>query len=563
MTGSATARWMRIGLAVLIAVVAASRLLAVRTENINWDEFALLQRAEISARSGEVQGGGRPGLATVVLMPLADACRDAIATIVQARLIWTLVVAASAFVLWRLLYSLLETSRHRSIAALTGAALWTMAPPLLRFSTQVRTDQPAVLFGLLGGWALLASRVRPAVALLAGALMGVGFLFSQKLLYVGALMAVLAAGQQLLRGEWIARREVLRIVLSLGSFVAVVAAYRVLVDVSASSASVLPVRAGLRTFEHYRQNVGWTSYINMLPLLIPQLLLLLALPFAWARWAARRESLPRELFVATAVVALGAAVTLFHAARFPYFYIVLGLFPAVAGALVLSGLLDQLQRARSRTVLLMVLWEAIAILVLFQAAGFTRDAQAHQRASLAFVQRNFDESVAGYNSRAAFVCRGEEAPFPAWFLEHLRARFGTAAEAERNTQWLLDEFRTRPVAFLIPPMTGEPFPDPVWDFWDRHYVHYHGAVHIAGTTVAGGPGAAVDFEVIAPGDYVWRPDGDAGPLGVGDDLLRPGEPRRLEPGRYRLSLPEGGRGMFVLAVRDAPAPDDRPFYTAR
>jgi hypothetical protein len=543
-------------------VVCVGRVAAVFTENVNWDEFALLHRAELSAATGELIGGGRPGLATLLLLPLASDCRDALSALVQARLFWTALVLASVVAFLLLLRQVLPASPHKLLALVTGVGLWCLSPPFLRFSTQVRTDQPAVLFGLLGGLTLVASRQNTVWAIASGLLFGIGFLFTQKLLYVAALVGVLAAGELFIRADWKFRRETVRVLLTGAAFLLVVIGYRELMTTRGGEPSMLPLARSLNTFQHYREAVGWGVYGDMLPMLVPQIMTVMVLPMAAAGWMRQRGATGRELAVACGVMLLGSAIILFHAARFPYFYIVLGLFPATIGALVIGPVLDLLPTVRSRHVFVVLIWAPLALLALLQTAQLLGDDQSHQRASLAFVERNFSAEAHGFNPRAAFACRQEARPFPTWFHEQVRARFEKEPEATENTRWILEEFRARPVAFMIPPGEGEPYPAELWNFWKSRYVHYSGAVHVPGRQVRGRPGFSDAFEVIVPGEYVWRSSAGSGPLAVAGSMLDPGAAIEIdEPGTYPIGLPEGGEGLLVLSLADPPAPDPRPFYT--
>jgi hypothetical protein len=546
-----------------VLVILVARIVAVFTENLNWDEFALLHRAELSARTGELMGGGRPGLATLLLLPLAANCRDAIDALIQARLFWTGIVLTSAVAFWLLLRAVVRPSEHRWAAVATGVGLWVLSPPFLRFSTQLRTDQPAVLFGLLGGLALVASRERTAWAALAGILFGIGFLFTQKLLYVAALAGVLAGGQLLINEEWQPRREAVRVLLTGGVFLLVIVLYRQLMATVAGPPAMLPVTGAMSTFAHYREAVGWSSYRRMLPSLIPQLLILLFLAVAAGDWLRGHRRFGRELIVVAAVLLVGAAVALFHAARFPYFYIVLGLFPAAMGALLIGPIFGMVARPQSRLAFLAMVWIPLALLAVGQAERLIADDQGHQRASLAFVARNFSIDAHGFNSRAAFACRQEANPFPTWFHEHVRARFESEPAAEENTRWLMQEFRSRPVAFMIPPLPWEPYPAELWSFWATRYVQYSGPVHVPGRKLRGSPGSSGTFEVILPGEYVWLPASpESGPIDIAGMTLHAGSTVLLDqPGEYRLALPEGGEGSLVLALPEPPTPLVRHFYS--
>ena len=61
------ARW-ALGLAV--AAFAAFRIAAVYSAAGNWDEFGLFENTSITHETGVLAGGGRPGLAQLVVLPL-------------------------------------------------------------------------------------------------------------------------------------------------------------------------------------------------------------------------------------------------------------------------------------------------------------------------------------------------------------------------------------------------------------------------------------------------------------------------------------------------------------
>jgi hypothetical protein len=544
----------------LLAVVGAARLVAVFTLNINWDEFALLQRAVTAARTGEIVGGGRPGLATLVLVPFAAACRNAVHTLVQARLLWTGMVVAAVIAFWFLLRAVLRPSPHRWAAVATGVGLWFLAPPFLHSSTQVRTDQPAILFGLLGGVALLASRRRTVWALLAGGLFGTGFLFSQKLLYVGGLVAALAVGQLGILRDLVLRRDAIRAVLAAAAFLGVVMGYRALLASTAAAPTLLPVSGGLSTFEHYREIIGWQHYRQMSPVLVPQGIGIVALIVLTVDWIRHRTGYGPELITAWVVLVMGTAVVLFHAGRFIYFYMVLGLFPAAAGALVVNIGLHRLGTSRGREGFLTAVWVPLILIGVMHAGALTVQTQQHQAESLDFVERNFPPVARGFESRGAFACRPDPDPFPVRFYQTVRREFGAEDRAERIAD-LQSEFRGRPVEFMIMPVRHG-YPDELYAFWSTRYVHYHGSVHAPGIRINGGSGWSGRFEVIVPGEYVWLADHGAGvPLDVAGLRVQAGGSVHLEEqGMVGLRLPAGGEGMFVLALPEPPAPDTTPFY---
>jgi hypothetical protein len=535
---------------------------AIFTQNVNWDEFLLLQRAVLSVRTGEIMGGGRPGLGTVALMPFAAHCRNAVDTLVQARVLWTVMVGGAAVAFWFLLRSIIPASRHRPIALLTGLGLWVLAPPFLQASTQVRTDQPAILFGLLGGLALLASRRGVLWALAAGFLFGVGFTFSQKLLYVVALVTVLAVGQLAIHRDWRLDRELVRAGIVGMIFLLVVLGYREVIHRLAGAPAMLPVAGQLAFFEFYREYFGWRLYKGMMPFLIPQMVAMACLVPLTVAWLGDRERHGARILTAWVVGALGTAILLFHAGRLPYFWMVLGLFPAALTALILEPLLHRLRSRVVRAGFLTAVWLPLAAGALGQASTMTVNNQEHQRASLAFVERSFPRDAPGFEGHTAFTCRQDPAPFPPMFAHTIAEEFGGEDRSERARAFIA-RFREMPVSFVILPV-GQPYPPEVWEFWRTRYVHYYSAVHVPGRAVAGRTGWRDTVEIIVPGEYVWRTAAEQGPsLRVGSEVLEPGETLTLERGYYPLGLPGGGEGMLVLALPEPPAPGTPRFYTGR
>ncbi len=87
-------RWRVLGLAVVIAAVVGVRVAAVFTVAVNWDEFALLNNARLTAETGQLQAGGRPGLASVLLLPFVADCDDEVDVIRRARGLWLAITFA-------------------------------------------------------------------------------------------------------------------------------------------------------------------------------------------------------------------------------------------------------------------------------------------------------------------------------------------------------------------------------------------------------------------------------------------------------------------------------------
>ncbi len=310
--------------ALLLAGLLVAHVIAVFTENINWDEFALLSRAADTLRTGQLSAGGRPGLGALILIPFVDGCSDSIAAIRSARLLWVGFTVALVWGFWTLLARGLETEERSARAAALGVALLVLVPAFLRFSIQVRTDQPAIALGLWGGVALLASRRRSSWALLAGILFGIGYLFSQKVVYVAALAGLLVVGDLFLRRELRVERELARAGLCLLSGTAILELYRAILPAFVEPVAVQSVSAGLGAFGFYRADFGYAFYVRMLPTLIPQLILMALLLNATGKMLRNEDGQRRLLLLAWAILALGIVVGLFHAGAFPYFWMTLG-----------------------------------------------------------------------------------------------------------------------------------------------------------------------------------------------------------------------------------------------
>jgi hypothetical protein len=223
-------------LVALVLLALAARLGAIFRANVSWDEFGLAHLADATVASGELHSAARPGLAVWLLVPLVRDCADEIAVIRKARCLWTGITALFlvGLALW---IGALEPDRARGRrAGLLGVALLGLVPAFLASSLQVRTDQIALAGGAFGGYLLLASRRRPKLALAAGACFGAGFLGSQKLLYLLALAALLAAGQLRLERELAPRREAARALLAAAGFAVVLLAF----EAAASAAFAVP-----------------------------------------------------------------------------------------------------------------------------------------------------------------------------------------------------------------------------------------------------------------------------------------------------------------------------------
>lgn len=529
---------------------------------MNWDEFGLLAKAHEALRTGRVAGGGRPGLATLAAIPAVRGCADSVEAVRNARYEWigfTLLMLGGA---WFLLKTACRRAASPALCANIGLSLLALVPVFQRWSLQVRADQPALAASLWAGVLLLDPKRRLSRALVAGTLFGIGYLCSQKAVYAGLLLAVLAVGDLFADGSWAPSREGKRALCFAGGASASVALYRL----GASAFFVLPPTNDFRTltsaFAGYRSTIGFNAYVAMLPTLVPHAVLVALL--AWATWRQRGIATPegRVLLLSWAVLAAGVAVGLFHAAAFPYFWMTLGLFPAVALALGFDATLAMIGRPARRALFVAAVALALLVPTLRAAVLLLDDAQESQRLALAFVRRNFPPTDRGFHPESALFCREEPAPFPTYFSQDIAWEFYGPGSAPRIAAFL-HEFRVRPVAFLVGSFRLDQFPQEVRSFWAERYVPYRDNVFVPGREVGGSAGGLIPFEALVTGPYRWLPASAEGASCVSVDArsLAAGEAVMLHSGEHQISLTCAARGWLTLALRDAPGGDDpRPFY---
>ena len=546
-------------LGALALAFVATQLAAVYTESVNGDELALAQRAERTIATGHLEGGGRPGLATIALLPFVDGCSATVPAIEAARLAWL----AITFALVGGLFAFLRLAARRGpqpwLAAGLGTALLVLVPVVLQFSLHVRTDQPAIAAGLWGGVAVLASGFRRwPWALLAGALFGAGFLFTQKVIYIVALVGVVALGDLFVERSFAWRRELLRAAAVAIGAVAVVAAYYQIVPLFYAPRPPASADRVLDTFDWLRRALGYSTYRAMLPTLVPHVIGLVLLVTSTVIASRKRSEHVRPLLVALAVMAVGFVVGRFHRSAFPYFWMTLGLFFASAIALGWGGIRAVLPRAHGAIAAVLVGW------CLYHAiparAGHLADTQAIQEAALGFVDRNFERSQRGFHPEGALFCRRDPDPIPARFNDGLHAYFSGPRRAERIADFIR-QHRTRPIAFVVETRRVLNYPREIAELWATHYVRYYGPVKIAGRMIAGRRGERLQVELIVPGAYRWLVrDTARGTISVGGAQLRPGDGLVLEAGTHEIALLDDVDGMLVLAVKDPPWLTRVPFF---
>jgi hypothetical protein len=574
-------------LGLAVAAFAAFRIAAVYSAAGNWDEFGLFENTSITHETGTLTGGGRPGLAQLVVLPLVAGCDDEIEVLQRARLLWVFITLAFLIGVGVLAGQLQPDRDRRAADALLAIGLLALVPAFLEWSIQVRTDQIALAGGVWGGVALLASTRRPAFALAAGILFGIGFLSSQKLLYVAALVGVCALAQLDFARRMRLKREVLRAGLcALGFAACLLAVYQtttreiaVASDHTVLSTSV--VRNGLSAFDFYRKTIGWSQYRAMLPTLVPHVVLLIALASATlVAWRRRRSlgsgrslesgwslesglSLGSGLALAWLILILGVAVGSFHAAAFYYFWMTLGLFPAFAFAVAREPICDLLPRTgQTRRLAIAGFWLALAGPGILEMFAMLDDTQKVQRDSFDFIRENFQASDAGFQPESALFCRGDGQPLQHFFSADIYRKFGTPG-SEPNQERLIQQFRAERIAFIVESFRLNQFPVEIRRFWADNYQPYRASVFVAGRRLGGRSGSSSAFELVAPGAYRWLPTGSPQSITLDGQSLAAGEVVHLASGEHVADFPEDvPAGILVLALEEPPGLAPLAFYTA-
>lgn len=549
------ARLAQIALALLALAYVVAQFAASVRDSINWDELVLLSRVEVTIRTNVLQGGGRPGLGVAALVPFVDGCDSVMQVARTTRVVWIVVTTALLLGVYELVRRMARRAPAAWHAAALATALLALVPIFLRWSLQVRTDQPAVAAALWGSVALLASRERRWLGIVGGLLLGLGFLFSQKALYIGALGGVLALGDLYIDRTWQWTREVPRIVgLALGAGVAL-GAYKLGVSHAFSNAREYGLDEGLDLLKWYRAMLQYRIYGNMVTSILPHLALG-ALVIAAALHAMREDTPQRRpLTVALAVLVLGIGVARFHAASFPYFWITLGVFPAVAIGLGWAGIRELLPRAA--VPITAVAWLALVVLGARYRTETLANTQQIQVESFGFTERELPATAHGFQTDGGLFCRRDSVQLPVFLGQNIAQHFG-GKDGPAHIQAFIAEHRRRPILFVVGSPRLSNFPPEIQAFWRDHYVPYRGTVRVAGAKVGGARGTARAVDVIVPGTYrFWG----RGQIAVGDKVLASGEEISLAIGVATItSASADADGVLAWSIPTPPSPSDKSLY---
>ena len=549
----------------LAAWFVGTHYLHVYSEVINWDEFALLARADRSLRLGEVAGGGRPGLVSIFLMPLVRGCVDSVATTVNARLVWqfiTLAYLVGVYFLVRRWFVHSGRPSEGRIEGLLGAALLAFLPAFVTWSVQVRTDQAALAAAVWGGVLLIGTGRWSAV--LAGALFGTSMLCTQKGIYavsLGTLLYCTATASRYASAPAAGRSELaatsIRLVLVAFGAGTVLGAYLYLVPAAAHLATQAGFESGFQAMQWVRERQGYRIYTVHADRLVVHWALFAAL-LAGSVYAILRRDARMAMTIGTSwfVLLLGAAVIVFHGASYQYFMVTAGLFPAV-GLAIASG---PALRATGR-----LMWPVTAILLTslamqsaLEVFEMLDDTQAEQRETIRLANALSVNGKRGYSADGALFWSRDPDPFPIMFSRDIWFHFTDKPEAVES---FISEFRERPVAFIVESYRLQQFPEEIRAFWHEQYVWYARSLFVAGFRL-NDERQSRSIDVLVPGRSRWMPDGEfaASPIFVDSNEVQPFGETYLELGRHELqvgALPVKGRLVLadlpVIELGDYPA----------
>ena len=561
------------GWALIVVVVVAlwfvtTHFIHVFTEVINWDEFAMLERAERTWRFGKVIGDGRPGLISIALMPFVSNCVDAARSVVNARILWqgiTLGYLVGVYFLVRRWFSFAGRPDEGKAEGLLSVALLAFLPAFVTWSVQVRSDQ-AALAALTWAGVLLMS-VGPLSAVASGSLIAVGLLCTQKSLYVlgicGVLFATAVAARLQLtpdRSRAIVKECFGRLSLVALSAAMVVAIYVLVVPEATNVTDRSMILGALDTMQYSRRSQGFRIYTVHLDRLIVHWALFVALVFSTIRALRNPDRFDSPLVACSwLLLLLGFIVILVHGSSFPYFLMTAGLFPALALGMTAGQTIGRLGQSA---------WPAVAALLVMSALQSAReslemfyDTQWEQRETLRLTFDTPLRSRRGYQMEGALLCTHDPQPFPIMFSPNIWQRFYGSPASAQNEQDFMREFRERPVTYIVESYRLVQLPEKVRAFLSAHYIWYARSLYIAGYNIDGSVSPRT-VDVIVPGKYRWDADPEfvGSTLLVGGRLLGSGDTVELDTGVHEVATAgKSMRGQLILA--DLPRPQ-RDGYAA-
>lgn len=561
-----------LGLLLVGAWFVVTHFIHVFTEAINWDEFALLARAERTHALDIVSGGGRPGLASLVLVPFVRDCVDAVQSVVNARLLWqffTLAYLAGVYALVRRWFIHAGRPDDGRAQGLLAVALLAFLPAFVVWSVQVRTDQVALAAATWAGVLLMSpSRLRAAGA---GVLFGIALLCTQKALYVIVLVLILFATASIerLRTGTVSRREflsgqALHLAITGAATLIVVVVYALLYPEATVLASNAALSGARQTMSFTRASQGYRIYtVHAAKLLVHGTLMVTLV--VWTTYVIRTRRIEQWSLIATCwlMLALGLVVVVVHGSSFAYFIMTAGLFPALALSMAAGGPLALTGRAS---------WPLVAALAalaamqsFWESVEMFMDTQSEQRATLRLVSESALRLRRGYHVEGALFCMQDPEPLPVMFTEQIWRRFHDAPDAPQALAAFEEEFRQRQVAYIVHSYRLGHFPQQMRRFWSEHYVWHSRSLYVAGFELHGLEGYQ-ELDLIVAGRYRWDPDrrNPDAHLELDGRILQAGEHVDLKPGTAKARTIGGATGQLLLADLPRPARTGYPaFYIGR
>ena len=561
---------MAAGLGAVLLALLVPRWISIFTESINWDEFVMLARAERTLRVGEIVGEGRPGLVTLMLTPFLRHCVDAITTAVRARILWQLITLAYLCGVFFLVRNWFRFSRRPETGYLEGAAavaLLAFLPAFVAWSVQIRSDQAALAAAVWGGVCLLSDRRHLAV--LAGLLFGLALLCTQKAVYPAAICVLLWATailhrlndpSRVSRSSELAARAGQALIVGLCA-AATLAIYAYLAPKTANLVGKVAVVSAWDEMRWVRARVGYRAYALETMRAPLHVMLFVALTIASGRAILNRAYWDYPLLgTCWAVLLLGLAVVVFHGSSYPYFVMTAGLFPSLALGLAsghLAGFLDKSRHAIVGLAFFLLVIGSVPITL-----EMLDGSQANQRDTMRWIKASGLNAYQGFQCDGALICQSGFDPIPALLPFQIITRAQRSPAAFDD---YIDEFRRRPVAYVVDADRLYQFPEKVRQFWADHYRWYYGPVSVAGFEIHA-KSEASSIDVIVPGQYRWVPFSRNQPasLEVDGQTIAAGSSAPLTVGRHPVTTrPAGAGGILVLALTSPPGEEMYPFIDSR
>lgn len=440
--------------------------------------------------------------------------------------------------------------------------LAVLFPPTFGFSLMSAVDYRADNFGaylFLAGWCLLGVNrwraPRPTLAFVAGLVLGLSILMTQKMLFVVGGSVFLVLGVDLLRGQRQSDGEEVLVAYPGWFCLGGVAVLCSAILIAATTGVLLEAFeiTILQAIDHeaFYPAISWQEYAAPFFRDTPvstTWVLLCALSFF---------VLSRDLFWA---IALGVTVVggLMLKAQYPYNYVLLCwllAFCAVRG----WGLLVERWAPGENRVAARLLLYGLPLLLIPDQLGFVAHATTneHQLAILSKIERFSDESDVVIDNSGGALFR----PHGSYYYQHGDAHRDMFADYFENR--LVDDYRESQALLWIIDYRLLDLPPKVHQYFLDHYVRVDGSLFALGfqTPRTREVPLFVDREIVRAGEYFVFPapvplrvgDTDASPSGRSFDLLIDGVPVntptvQLDEGFHRVEVRPDSPAYIVTAV---------------